>query len=262
MFKSQFTVLILLFLLLFVSASHAAPRGKDFHSDVTVGGSISAPSTYLGLFTNPAALAQTSGVNFSLQGGADKVWVDPTYRAGLQAGLGFVGIGAFVDRKTQSGTDQSHAYGGIGLEISPLSLELGFATRKGINGPSSAGDWIGGLIFSPAYFVQIGITALSNNEKFDEVGAGAAVVLIDGIQIVVDGAADQDGKNLKFKPGFKIYNPFGGFSVSYGTGDKDQFNKGTSAGVFVRAGLNTRLEVAYNHGGMLPKYYGALTFGF
>lgn len=267
--KSAQLVLLFALTLILPNADAASKRGggggqkpHSLKSDLTVGGSISAPSTGLGVFTNPAALAQISGVDLALHGGAPKLWTDATYRGGLQAGLGFVGAAVFADREMKSGGDQSTLYGGVGLEIPFVNLEIGAAMRRGFSGPSQEQDWIGGMVFSPTGFIQIGVTALSHHEAFSEVGAGAALVLVDGMQLVIDSAADEKGKNLKFKPGIKLYNPFGGFSMSFGTGDRDQFSKGFTAGSFVRLGMNSQVEVAYNHGGLLPKYYAALSMGF
>ena len=79
---------------------------------------------------------------------------------------------------------------------------------------------------------------------------------------MVDGAFDPGWKENELKPGIVFSNRFAGLSLSYGLAESALFSDGLTAGIFMKPGVSSNLEVYYNQGAGFQKYYLAFTLGF
>lgn len=232
-------------------------------ANVPVSGSIAMPSSTTATFTNPAGLVDNNGAKLSLQAGTPDPMNDPNYRALAIAGLGAFGASAGVDYSMPSGAadDSGWAVYGLAVNISALDFTLGVSGRTGIKTAEGTDFHVGALV-KPTKFVTVGAVARNVSGEPDDYGVGFGFELLGGVDLVADAAFNDEFKNGEFKPGLKLSNPFAGLSLSYGTGNTAFFAKDFSAAAFLRVGSNSELEISYNHGGELSKYYAALSFGF
>jgi len=239
----------------------SVPAFADLPTNLSVSGGIALPSANTAAQTNPAGLASQSGVNLSAQAGVHEVWDKPqTYRAQLGAGLGIVGVAAGLEYINRVGENDKTAYYGLGVKIPFLNVGLGFAGRKELDGMKGS-DYDAGFFFDPTERLRLAATARSLKGNVDEYGLALAFELIDGVAFTIDGAVDGDWKDNDVKPGLYIGNRFAGATVSYGTGNREQFVDDVSAGLFMRLAF-FNFEFLYRAGGRFPDYYGALTVGF
>jgi hypothetical protein len=237
--------------------------GGGGNSHVAVSGSIAAPSTATALFTNPAALLAIGNSRLALQAGSNDPAKDPNVAGLLSMGNGSFGVSGGVEYQLYDSAqdDRGWAVYGLGLGIPPLNMAVGLAGRTAIKGGEGS-DFRAGVLVQPTQLVTVGGTATGLKDGADSYGVGVGFELMDGVTLVGDAAFDDELKNGEVKPGLKLANSFAGLSVSYGTGATAQFAKDISASAFLRVGANSELEVFYNHGGELPKYYASLSFGF
>lgn len=229
--------------------------------DLPVGGSIAMPGPATATFTNPAGLIGNRGVGLSFEAGSEHPMDNPAYRGLLLMGNGTLAVSGGLDYQVlESANDPAWAVYGIALNLDFLNLVIGAAGRTQLR-EGNRSEVNAGILFTPARFFTIGATAMSAEHGVDSYGAGVSLSVMNGLDLVLDGATDSDFKHRELKPGLKISNQFAGISVSYGTGETSQFSKDVSAGAFLRLGANAEIEFDYNHGGKLPKYYAALSFG-
>lgn len=251
--------LIPLCLCMIVSSGFAAER---MDTNFAAGGSIVSPGASTAVFTNPAGLVGNRNVRLSLQGGSPDPMKDPTYRGLLLAGNGMFGAAAGVDYfKPDAGDDQGWAVYGLGIDIASIGVSLGISGYTGIKTVEGT-NFNAGLLIRPTQFVSLGATAMNLKDGANSYGVGVGIELLRGIDLIADAAFDDEFKNGEIKPALKLSNAFAGIAFSYGTGDTDQFAKDFGAGAYLRIGANSELEFQYNHGGDLPDYYAALSFGF
>jgi hypothetical protein len=223
--------------------------------NLQVSGGIAMPATSSAAFTNPAGLqgASTSAV---LQAQAPDFWNSGTYRAGLETGSSSYGVAAGVEE--QDVGQNNPLYGYYGLAVGNQSFTLGLAGHTGI--VNSSGTTLNlGTLFSVGSSARIGITAIDINNGVSEWGAGVAYRVQQGVDLVLDSAADEDFKNIEVKPGIKVGSQQVALTVSYGTGSREEFSDGLTAGASFQFASKTLLEVQYNPGGDLSKYYASLT---
>jgi hypothetical protein len=240
-----------------------APGGSGGSSHVAVSGSIVAPSLGTAVFTNPAALVAIGNSRLSLQAGSNDPMKDPNVAGLLSMGNGTFGVSAGLDYQLydSAADDRGWAVYGLGLGIAPLNMAVGLAGRTAIKGGDGS-DFSAGFLAQATPSVSLGGTATGLKDGADSYGVGIGFELMDGVSVIGDAAFDDELKNGELKPGLKLSNSFAGLSVSYGTGATAQFAKDVSASAFLRVGANSELELLYNHGGELPKYYASLSFGF
>lgn len=252
-------------LIIFTAAlmSSTAFAAGGIGADVPVSGSIASPGATTATFTNPAGLVGNRGARLSLQAGSPDPMEDPNYRALALAGNGTFGVSAGVDYQMydDNRADPADAVYGLALDLSSLNLALGVAGRTGIKNRDGT-DFNAGILLRPTQFVTLGATAMGLNDEVDSYGLGLGLSLFSGVDLIADAAFDNELKNGEFKPGLRLSNGYAGLSLSYGTGPTDQFADEFSAAAYLRVGANSELELQYNHGGDIPEYYGALTFGF
>lgn len=221
------------------------------------------PGSTTATYTNPAGLVGASGAKLSLQAGSEDPMENPNYRALVLAGNGMFGASAGVDYRMNDGAaeDRGFAVYGLALNISALDFTMGVAGRTGIKNADGT-DFNAGVLFRPTSLVRIGGTAMGINDQVDSYGLGVGLELMNGVELVADSAFDREFKNGEFKPGLRMSNSYAGLSLSYGTGGTAQFAKDFSAAAYFRVSSNSEIEIEYNHGGDLPKYFASLSFGF
>lgn len=251
------------FLLFLLMIGPAQAAGYAQNSSVPAAGGIAIPGATTATFTNPAGLVNSDGVRLSLQAGSPKPMDDPNYRALLLAGNGYFGASAGVDYSMPSGSasDSGWSVYGLALNIAALDFSLGVSGRTGIK-TAQGTNYNVGVLLKPTQFVTIGANAWNVKDQPDDYGVGIGFNLMSGVDLVADAGFDDKFKNGEFKPGLRISNSYAGLSLSYGTGSTAQFAKDFSAAANLRVGSNSELEFEYNHGGNLPKYSAALSFGF
>lgn len=251
----------LVLLAIFTALTSSAGAASRFALDLPVGGSIALPGPATATFTNPAGLIGNRGIGLTLEAGSDHPMDNPTYRGLLLMGNGSLAVSGGLDYQVlESANNPASAVYGLALNLNFLNLVIGAAGRTQLR-EGNRSEVNAGLLFTPIPYFSIGATAMSAEHGVDSYGAGVSLSLFDGVDVVVDGATDSDFKHRELKPGLKISNQFAGISLSYGTGETSQFSKDVSAGAFLRLSANAELELNYNHGGRLPKYYAALSFG-
>jgi hypothetical protein len=224
--------------------------------NLQVSGGIAMPATSSAVFTNPAGLlgASTSVV---LQAAAPDFWDNGTYRAGLQTGGSSYGVAGGIEDRDFG--QNNPLYGYYGLAVGTGSFTLGVAGRTGV--VNSSGTALNaGALFSVGSSAKIGITARDINQSVSEWGAGVAFGVGQGVDLVFDSAADNNLKNIEVKPGLKVGSQQAALTISYGTGAREEFADGFSAGASFQFASRAIFEVQYNAGGDLSKYYASLAF--
>lgn len=223
-----------------------------------VSGGIAAPATSTSVFTNPAGLV-AAPTALVLQAAAPSFWDNGTYRAGLQTGGSSFGAAAGLERIDRARNDATLGYYGFAVGVPAFSL--GLAGRTGISNANGS-TFNAGLLFSAGSNARVGITAIGLDDGVNEWGAGVGFTVTSGVVLVLDAAANDHLKNIELKPGMKIESGPAALTVSYGTGDRAQFADGFTAGGSYQFSAGNVLELQYNAGGSLSKYFAALTIGF
>jgi hypothetical protein len=240
---------------IFCPAVFAEEKGDG---NLHVSGGISMPSTATSVFTNPAGLVGAHTA-LELQAGAPEVWNNGTYRAGLQTGGSNFGVAAGIEDQDRGNNSPLNAYYGLG--VGGPGFSLGLAGKTGIShGHGSTLN--AGLLFSAGSSAQIGLTARGLNDGVNEFGAGVAFKVNSDVAIIVDSAVDEKFKNPELKPGIKVGSGPAALTLSYGTGAKEEFADGFTAGASFQFASSNVLEIQYNAGGELSKYFAAFTLGF
>lgn len=215
------------------------------------------PANSTAVFTNPAGLV-SAATAISLQAGAPDFWSNGTYRAGLQTGGASFGAAAGLERRDRTRNDPTLAYYGAAVGVSEFSL--GLAGRTGISN-SDGSTFNAGVLFSAGSSAQVGVTARGLDDGVNEWGAGVGFNVSSGVDLVFDMAADDDLDNLEVKPGLKVANGPAALTISYATGLREQFADDFTAGGSYQFS-SSLLEIQYNAGSDLSKYFAALTIGF
>lgn len=216
------------------------------------------PSTSTAVFTNPAGMV-SAPTALVLSAGAPEVWDNGTYRAGVQTGGPSFGVAAGIENRDRATNDPLLMY--YGAAVGSRAFSLGLAGKTGIS--NADGTTINaGLLFGVGSNAQIGITGRGLNDGVNEWGAGAAFMVGSGVDLVFDAAADDDLNNLEMKPGLRVSGGNAALSLSYATGPREQFADGFSAGGSYQFSAGNILELQYNAGGDLSKYFASLTIGF
>lgn len=241
----------------FLFSANTSAREMTNNSNVHVAGGIAMPSTSTSVFTNPAGLVGASTA-LSLQAGAPKFWENGTYRAGLQTGGANFGVAGGIERRDQPGNDATLGY--YGLAVGTSGFSLGLAGKTGISNADGT-NLNAGLLFAVGSSAQVGVTAHGLDDGVNEWGAGVAFNVANGVSLVFDAAADDDLDNLEMKPGLRVGGGPAALTLSYGTGARQQFADGFTAGASYQFSSSV-LEIQYNAGGDLSKYFAALTLGF
>ena len=243
---------------LFLLGSGSAFAELAGENNLHVSGGIAMPSTTTAVHTNPAGMvgASTAAV---LQAGAREVWENGTYRAGFLTGSPLFGVAAGIEHVDYTRDDVNSLYYGAAVGVPMLSFGVGAVT--GIT--NSDGTRVSaGVLFNPGPLGKFGLTARGLDDGVDEWGLGAAFGLAPGISFVFDMAADSDLNGLEVKPGLKVGVSPIALTLSYGTGNREQFSDDlTLGGSFQFSSANT-IEVQYNAGGSLSKYFVVASFGF
>jgi hypothetical protein len=250
---------ILLLLTIFSSGicASTAFAQETQNGNLQVSGGIAMPATSSAVFTNPAGLlgASTAVV---LQAAAPDFWDNGTYRAGMQTGGASYGVAGGIEDRDLGNNDPLYGY--YGLAVGTQAFSLGLAGRTGV--VNSSGTTLNaGTLFSVGSSAKIGITARDINNGVSEWGAGVAFGVGQGVDLVFDSAADENLKNIEVKPGIKVGSQQAALTISYGTGAREEFADGFTAGASFQFASKTILEIQYNAGGDLSKYYASLTFG-
>jgi hypothetical protein len=250
----QFLIMSLI-LLSGASVWAATPHSK---SPLQVSGGIAMPATSTAVLTNPAGMMGASTA-LVLQAAAPEVWDNGTYRGGLQTGGSSYGVAAGIQAGSVNSTTVSKAY--YGVAVGTENFSLGLAGKTGIS--NSNGTVLNaGLLFGIGSTAHMGITARGIDDGINEWGAGIALGLASNFDLVFDAAANSDLRNLEMKPGIKVSSDQASLTMSYGTGDRQQFADGFSAGASFSFASSNVLEIQYNAGGDLSKYFAAFTLGF
>ena len=222
---------------------------------VSVSGGIVEPSFATAVFQNPAGIAYIQGFQLGLQGGGGDSLSNPVYRGALLYGDHNFGVTGGVSNSAQQGTGVTTGFGGFGLNIPDLKMQIGAAAFTGIS-PSGGTSYNIGLIFNPSDKVRLGATAVGVGAT-REYGGGLAFKLDPSFSLVVDVSVDSNFKNANFQPGFVINSQTAALTFSYGTSPGSQeINHGLSAGVSVFLGNAVTWEAYYNH---LDKFYTGLS---
>ena len=193
------------------------------------------------------------------------MWSNGTYRAGLETGGSSFGVAGGIEGSTSSNngrnsSSQNSLLAYYGLAVGNEAFTLGLAGRTGIS-KSSGSTFNAGLLFGVATNAKIGITAFGIDHGVDEWGAGVAFGVGTGVDLVLDAASDRNLDHLQIKPGIKVSGGSAALTLSYGTGSREQFADGFTAGASFNFSAGSVLEIQYNAGGALSKYYAGLTFG-
>lgn len=244
-------------ILVLLGGVQAMAAQQSASNPLQVSGGIAAPATATSVLTNPAGMVAASTA-VVLQAAAPEVWDNGTYRGGLQTGGSSFGVAAGVE-STGASNNVLNAY--YGLAVGSESFTLGVAGKTGISN-SSGSTFNAGLLFGVAANAKIGLTARGIDNGVNEWGAGVAFGVASNVDLVLDAAASKGIKNIEVKPGLKVSSSEAALTVSYGTGAKEQFADGFSAGGSYSFSAGSSLEVEYNAGGALSKYFVALAFGF
>lgn len=241
----------------FLYSDNTSAQERMQMGNLHVSGGISMPSTHTSVFTNPAGLVGAPTA-LSLQAGAPEVWENGNYRAGVQTGGSNFGVAAGLERRDRVGKDATLGYYGFAVGASGFSLGIG-----GKTGISNADGTTlnAGLLFAAGSSAQVGVTARGIDDGVNEWGAGVALNVANGLSVVFDAAADDKMKNIEMKPGVRVGSGPAALTLSYGTGARQQFADGFTAGGSYQFSSSV-LEIQYNAGGDLSKYFAALTFGF
>jgi hypothetical protein len=214
------------------------------------------PSNSSAVFTNPAGLVGAS-TSVNLQAAAPDFWDNGTYRAGVQTGSTSYGVAGGLEE--QDVGQNNPLYGYYGLAVGTQGFTLGVAGRTGIVNSSGTSLNVGTLI-SLGSSTRLGVTAIGVDHSVTEWGAGLAYAAGQGVDLVFDAAADNNLKNLEAKPGIKVGNQQAALTISYGTGAREEFADGFTAGGSFQFASRSILEIQYNAGGELSKYFASLTF--
>jgi hypothetical protein len=253
--KSFFRFSIFTALILGSSSALADLAGEN---NLNVSGGISMPSTKTAVLTNPAGMvgASTAAV---LQAGVPEVWENGTYRAGVQSGSPLFGVAAGIEHLDRTRDDINYLYYGAAVGVPMLSFGLG--AKTGITNADGT-EVNAGVLFNPGPLGKFGLTARGVDDGIDEWGLGAALGLAPGITFVFDMAADSDFNELEIKPGIKVGVSPIALTLSYGTGPREQFADDLTLGASFQFSSANTIEVQYNAGGELSKYFVAASFGF
>jgi hypothetical protein len=237
--------------------SSSAFAQENQAGNLQVSGGIAMPAGSTAVLTNPAGLV-TASTGAVLQAGAPDFWDNGTYRAGLQTGGPSFGIAGGIEDTDQGQNNPLRAY--YGVAVGTQNFSLGIAGKTGLSNSSGTSINVGTL-FSVGSSTEIGVTARDVNNSVSEWGAGFAFGVNPGIDLVLDAAADSNLKNLEVKPGLKVGSPQAALTISYGTGAREEFADGFTAGASFQFASRSTLEIQYNAGGDFSKYFAALTFG-
>jgi hypothetical protein len=167
----------------------------------------------------------------------------------------------------EKGDGNLHVSGGISMPSTATSVFTNPAGLVGLAGKTGISHGHGstlnaGLLFSAGSSAQIGLTARGLNDGVNEFGAGVAFKVNSDVAIIVDSAVDEKFKNPELKPGIKVGSGPAALTLSYGTGAKEEFADGFTAGASFQFASSNVLEIQYNAGGELSKYFAAFTLGF
>lgn len=228
---------------------------EDTNSPLRVSGGIAMPATSTAVFTNPAGMVAAS-TSLVLEAGAPEFWDSGTYRAGLQTGGPSFGLAVGVEDRDRTRNDSVLAYYGLAVGVPTFSLGLG--GRTGLSN-SSGTSLHAGALFNMGSTAHIGLTARGLDDGVSEWGAGVGFEVGSGVDLVIDAAADDDLKNPEVKPGIKVTGGPAALTLSYGTDSRQQFADGFTAGGSFQFSGGNLLEVQYNAGGELSKYFACLT---
>lgn len=239
----------------FSATAFAADRTEG---NLHVSGGIAMPATVSSVLTNPAGMVGAPTA-IALQAGAPRFWENGTYRGGLQTGGPSYGAAAGLETRDRSTNDPLYAY--YGLAVGTPGFSLGLGAKTGIS--NAEGTHLNaGLLFSAGSSATIGLTAFGLDDGVNEFGAGVAFGVGNGVRLVFDAAADDNLENPELKPGIYVGSDKAALTLSYGTGARQQFADGFTAGGSFRFSSSNLLEIQYNAGGALSKYYAALTIAF
>jgi hypothetical protein len=224
--------------------------------NLQVSGGIAAPATSTAVLTNPAGLVSASTA-VVVQGAAPDFWDDGTYRAGAQTGGASFGVAGGIEDRDQAQNNPILAY--YGVAVGTPTFSLGVAGKTGLVN-SSGSTFNVGTLFSVGSETRVGLTARGIDNGVNEWGAGVDFKLGQGADLVFDAAADQNLHNPQVKPGLKVGSNEAALTISYGTGAREEFADGFSAGASFQFASRSTLEIQYNAGGDLSKYFIALAF--
>ncbi|MBC7693560.1 MAG: hypothetical protein H7222_17475 [Methylotenera sp.] len=247
------------FPLLLSSLALAGGTGKQ-EADLHVSGGIAMPSAATSVFTNPAALVSSKQVLLDLQAGAADIWDHSIYRAGLRTGNGSFAAAGGVENRPGSTNSSNQLSAYYGLAVGTQSFSFGVAGQTGIS--SGGSQFNAGLLFQPTQALNLGFTARGLDSGPHEYGLGLAYDFASGVAFILDSAADRHLKDIQFKPGLKVGNSDAALTLSYGTGDREEFSDGVSIGAVIHFKSSSSLELYYNPGNDLAHYYLALALGF
>ena len=262
-YKINAVALALGFLLL--QSQALASGSKTNYNPLHVSGGIAMPASSTAVHSNPAGII-TAPTAVVLQAGAPKIWDNGTYRAGLQTNGSSWGVAGGIEDQTfgnnngNNNSNSSSLLAYYGMAVGTESFTLGLAGRTGISNSSGTALNVG-LLFGVGSSARVGMTAWGINSGAYEWGAGAAFGVGQGFDLVLDAAADSNLANLQIKPGVKVSGSQAALTLSYGTGARAQFADGFTAGASFIFASNNTLELQYNAGGALSKYFAALTIG-
>jgi hypothetical protein len=231
---------------------------EDMGGQLQVSGGIAMPATSTAVFSNPAGLVSADRA-LVLQAEAPEVWDSGTYRAGVQTGGSSYGIAAGAEMQDAGSHNPLSAY--YGIAVGTEAFTLGFAGQTGVSN-SSGSTFNAGTLFKVGANSRIGFTARDIGNGVSEWGLGLAVGVATGVDIVVDSAADRNLDNLQIKPGIKVSSGQAALTLSYATGEREEFANGFSAGASFQFASKNTIEFEYNPGGDLSKYFVGLTLAF
>ena len=218
------------------------------------------PAVTSAVHSNPAGLPGASTA-LVLNAGAPEIWKDGTYRAGLQTGNESFGVAGGLEKSVFGGDghDPLVAYYGAGVRVQ--SLALGVAARTALS--DGHGTRVNaGALFSATPAIDLGLTARGISGGVDEWGGGVRFGVSNGVDLVLDAAANSDLNGVEVKPGLKVGNESAAVTISYATGAREEFADGFSAGAGFRVGTASLLEFQYNAGGAFSKYFVSLAVSF
>ncbi len=268
--STQFLRNIFLTLLAGTSITGISQAAERTGGNLHVSGGIAMPATSTAVLTNPAGVvgAPTSLV---LQAGAPEVWSNGTYRAGVQTGDASWGAAVGAEHRDRGSNglnnsinnnnsdDPTLIYYGVAVGVPAFSLGVGGKTGV-VN--SSGSTFNAGAMFLVGSSARIGLTARDLEDGVNEWGLGVGFNLSAGVDLVIDAAANEDLDNAEVKPGIKVGNEAVALTLSYATGPRQQFADDFTAGVAFQLASASLLELQYNAGGDLSKYYACFTLGF